>query len=105
MKNKKSRMKAVILLIVSVISLVNCFSKSTKAYVKDSKQSIYNNIIPKPVSYREEKGQFQINKNTKIYIKGNNGDEDNELGKIADYINEKIGVPTGFKWIELYFMM
>ena len=97
MKNKKSRMKAVVLLIVSIISMVNCFSKCTKAYAKDLKQSTYNNIIPKPMSYKEEKGQFQISKNTKIYIKGNNGDEDKELGKIADYINEKISVPTGFK--------
>lgn len=97
MKIKKSRMKAVILLTISILSMSNCFSKCTNVYAYNLKQSTDNSIIPKPLSYKEGSGKFKINKNTVILINGNSEEENMEIMKIADYINEKISVPTGFK--------
>ncbi|MDO5518676.1 MAG: glycoside hydrolase family 20 zincin-like fold domain-containing protein, partial [Clostridium sp.] len=102
MKIKRNRIKAVILFAISILSMLSCFSKCTYVYAKDLKQSNYNNgntnnIIPKPLSYKEGSGKFKITKDTVIYIKGNSEEENMEIMKIADYINEKISAPTGFK--------
>ena len=97
MKIRKNRTKAVILFMISLLSMLNCFFKSTKTYANDSKSSTYNNIIPKPLTYEEKEGKFTVNNNTVLYVKGKNESEIAEISKIADYINEKLSVPTGFK--------
>ena len=90
MKIKKNKIKAFILLMISILSMMNCFLKSTKTYAKDLKSSTYNNIIPKPLTYEEKSRKFTVNNNTVIYVKGKNESENGEISKIADYINQKL---------------
>lgn len=65
-----------------------------KAFVVE--ESITNNIIPKPMSYKAGVGKFVFNKDTKIYVKGGNDEETEELLRIADMLKSKISAPTGF---------
>lgn len=54
-------------------------------------------IIPKPLSYKKGEGNFIINENTSIYVKGNNKKETQEIIKIAELLQEKLNPATGFE--------
>ncbi len=56
-----------------------------------------NNIIPKPLSYEAGKGKFILNKDTSIYVKGNNEEETEELVKVAELLREKLSPATGYE--------
>ncbi len=51
------------------------------------------NVIPKPAKIQLKEGHFSINAKTKIYYNQNS----EEIKFIAEYLAEKINVPTGFQ--------
>ena len=57
-----------------------------------------NNIIPKPLSYEANEGEFILDENTTIYVEGNNEEETEEIYEIAEFIREKLTPSTGFKF-------
>lgn len=57
-----------------------------------------NNIIPKPLSYEAGKGKFILNKNTSIYVQGNNPEETEQLVKIAEFLKGKLSPATGYSF-------
>lgn len=76
--------------------IVGWFARSVEAKAFVVEESITNNIIPKPMSYKAGVGKFVLNKETKIYVKGGNDEETEELLRIADMLKSKISAPTGF---------
>lgn len=55
------------------------------------------NIIPKPASYKKGEGKFILNKDTSIYVKGNNDQETEEISKIAEFLRGKLKPSIGFE--------
>ena len=62
-----------------------------------SEENNSNSIIPKPLSYEEGVGEFNITKDTSIYINGKNEKETKEINKVAEFLKEKLQPATGFE--------
>ncbi len=56
-----------------------------------------NIIIPQPLVYKEEQGNFTLTKDTSIYVKGKDEKDTEEIAKIGEFIKEKLGTATGFE--------
>lgn len=55
------------------------------------------NIIPKPLNYTRNQGEFTISKETVIYVKGKTKEETDEIRKSAQYIKDKLSASAGFQ--------
>lgn len=83
---------AIITLITSLISIINKKSLEVSGEIK----TIKNAIIPRPLTYKENEGEFILNKDTAILVKGNNDEETEEIINIAEYLKEKLNPATGY---------
>lgn len=101
MKKKYDRKKFEFMLILSILIVTISFgiifrrdsiSKQTFALENN------NNIIPKPLSYKEGQGKFTLKKDTSIYVKGNTEEETEEISKIAEFLKDKLKPATGFEF-------
>lgn len=91
----------IMLIVVAIGSSVMLFKGSNEAQPTFALASGNNdndiNIIPKPLSYQKGQGKFIFNKDTSIYVKGNNEQETEEIGKIAEFLRGKLKTSTGFE--------
>ncbi len=77
------------LVLILILALTAC--TTTRVHKMAIKTSI--NVIPKPEKVQLGEGHFTVNTETKIYY-----DQENEsIKSIAEYLAEKINVPTGFQ--------
>lgn len=93
----KKRYK-ILIRIISIITLlitvsINGGNAASAALFSNDK----NNIIPKPLSYVGGKGEFVISRDTVIYVKGRTKEESSEIRKIAEYLRDRLSVPSGFQ--------
>lgn len=97
MKKNKFLIIIVSFIITSIIGIIiyntNLEEVEVSNIVKGS-----NSVIPRPLKYEENKGEFLLNKDTKIYVSGNNEEETEEINKIAKYLKEKIDPSTGYQF-------
>ena len=93
-KNKKRLIFTSISIIILIGIILGMNNKEIKAYVKMDDTS--NSIIPKPLKYKESNGEFIINKDTNIYVKGNSENETAEIIKVAEYLRGKLKPSTGY---------
>ncbi|MBS6116622.1 glycoside hydrolase family 20 zincin-like fold domain-containing protein, partial [Thomasclavelia spiroformis] len=56
-----------------------------------------NNIIPKPLEAYGAEGNFELNNDTVINVKGRTAEETEELAKTGEYIAAKFRVSTGYE--------
>ena len=59
-------------------------------------KTLENTLIPKPVEVYETNGEFTLNNETVINVKGRTSDETSELAKIGEYIATKFRASTGY---------
>ncbi|WP_066896495.1 family 20 glycosylhydrolase [Clostridium nigeriense] len=97
MKNKKVLICTLCLIIICIGGLIIINNSNKDAEVSVQVENI-NNIIPKPLSYEEKEGKFIVNKDTTVFIKGNNEAETEEINKIAEYLKEKLKPSTGYNF-------
>lgn len=81
------------ILIITVCSIINSGNIANAAQPSNDE----NTIIPKPLSFEKNEGEFIISKDTVIYVKGRTKEENEEIIKIAQYINDKLSVSGGFQ--------
>ena len=84
---------AIAMLIITFSLMINNENSANAASFFNNK----NNIIPKPLSYESGKGEFVISSDTVIYVKGRTKEETEEIIKIAQYMRDKLSIPTGFQ--------
>ena len=84
---------AIAMLIITFSLMINNENSENAASFFNNK----NNIIPKPLSYESGKGEFVISSDTVIYVKGRTKEETEEIIKIAQYMRDKLSIPTGFQ--------
>lgn len=84
---------ALVMLILTFFTIINSGISANAVLFSNNK----NNIIPKPLSYKSGKGEFIISKDTVIYVKGRTKEESNEITKIAEYMKDKLSVPSGLQ--------
>ncbi len=94
-RNMKYLVFTFIAIFTSIALLISTINKKDLEVFGDA-QSINNTIIPKPLSYKENQGEFLLNKDTTIFIKGKNEDETAEIANIAEYLKEKLNPATGY---------
>ncbi|ASW43946.1 family 20 glycosylhydrolase [Clostridium isatidis] len=86
----------IFLFIISLISsLVIFFYNKEENKLTVTAENDYI-IVPKPLLYKPEKGEFIIKEDSSIYIAGNSEEETEEISKIAEYFKGKIMPATGF---------
>ncbi len=68
-----------------------------KGYEEVKAQENNNDIIPKPLNYEKGVGEFNLTKDTSIYVKGKTEKETEEINKIAEFIKGKLQPATGFE--------
>lgn len=93
-KNKWSKKMKIIVVLICMATLLITFGKGYKVV---QAQDSSNDIIPKPLSYGKGTDEFNITKDTSIYIKGNTDKETEEISKIAEFIKGKLQPSTDFK--------
>ena len=88
---KKNKFLIIIfsLIIASIIGIIS-YNINLKEVEVSTVVKASNTVIPRPLKYEENKGEFLLNNDTKIYINGNNEEETEEINKIAKYLKEKI---------------
>lgn len=89
-------------LILGIIMAILLISGTVKIVCDKSNESDYvgdtdNIIIPKPLNYEKGDGEFFLEKDASIYIKGNTEEETEEINKVAEIIREKLKTSTGFE--------
>ena len=94
-KNRKWFIVAFIAMVIPIVSLISTISKKELEVIGDAK-SINNTIIPRPLTYKENDGEFLINKYTTIFIKGKDEEETTEISNIAEYLKGKLKPSTGY---------
>lgn len=87
----------IILIMLSIVSYTIIFKKNNEVQPTFAVERNNNDIIPKPLSYRKGHGKFILKKDASIYVKGNSEEETEEIGKIAEFIREKLKASTGFE--------
>ena len=81
------------LCLIIMLMIIFCFNVSVSALQKDS---LSNNIIPKPLSYEKKEESFKLDRDTIIYFQGRNEGEVQDLLNICTYMKMKFMLPTGF---------
>ena len=94
-RNKKYFIFSVIAIITLLTSVILTINKKDLEVMGEGK-NINNTIIPKPLSYKENQGEFILNKDTNIYVKGNSENETAEISKVAEYLRGKLKPSTGY---------
>lgn len=97
-KNKKRLIITLCILVVSIVTLVFSNIKKEDEDLVVIAEKINNTIIPKPLNYNEAEGKFTLNKDTKIYVKGNTEEETAEIIRTAEYLKEKLRPSTGYEF-------
>ncbi|WP_460278076.1 beta-N-acetylhexosaminidase [Clostridium sp. CTA-5] len=97
--NRKTKFKyiRIIVLVLITVSVTMIFKGYNESKVVFAQENNSNDIIPKPLSYKKGEGKFVLTKDATIYVKGNNEKETEEIGKIAEFIKEKLKTSTGFE--------
>ena len=95
---KKKRLIIFGVAIIICISVLIAINNNKEYEVLGKSENISNDIIPKPLTYKESQGNFTINKDTNIFVKGKNESETEEIGKIAEYLKEKLKPATGYNF-------
>lgn len=84
---------AIVMVLITFSLMINSGNNANAASFFNSK----NNIIPKPLSYESGKGEFVVSNDTVIYVKGRTNEENQEIIKIAQYMKDKLSIPSGFQ--------
>lgn len=98
MKNKR-KLESIIMIVIFLVT-VSCGiifmgdNKTQQTFALENS----NNIIPKPLSYKQGTGKFILKKDTSIYVKGNTEEETEEISKIAEFLKGKLKTATGFEF-------
>ena len=95
---RKNKILIIVFCIAIMIIGIRGKSSSLKEIEASSLVEDNNTIIPKPLKYEKSTGEFLINKDTKIYINGNNEEEIGEINKIAEFFKEKTELATRYKF-------
>ena len=95
MKNKKVLIVFLGAIIIGISVLIP-INNNKEIEVLGKVENVTNSIIPKPLTYKGNKGKFIINKDTTIFVNGKNETETEEIGKIAEYLKEKLKPATGY---------
>ncbi|MBW6409653.1 family 20 glycosylhydrolase [Clostridium weizhouense] len=95
--NRKFIFIMTLLLIMSIVSISIILNGNNNSKTIFAVENSNNIIIPKPLSYKKGEGKFILTKDAKIYVKGNNEQETEEISKIAEFIKEKLKISTGFE--------
>lgn len=93
--DKKSSKK--IIFIMALVGIVTFLMVIAKGYEEVKAQENNNDIIPKSLNYEKGVGEFNLTKDTSIYVKGKNEKETEEINKIAEFIKGKLQPATGFE--------
>lgn len=97
MKRTYDKFSKRVKLIAGLIVLI-AFVIFTIRYTAVEAQDNINDIIPKPLNYEKGVGEFNITKDTSIYIKGKTEKETEEINKVAEFIKGKLQTATGFEF-------
>lgn len=95
-KSKNKFKYAIVITLAIIVCLLTFFSlKSTS---KSEPEMLSNSVIPKPISYQKNTGEFIVTENTEIFVKGNSKDETEELYRLAEYLSSKLSPATGYNF-------
>lgn len=97
-KNKKCLIITLCILVISIVTLVFSNIKKEDEDLAVIAEKVSNTIIPKPLNYKDAEGKFTLNKDTKIYVKGNTEEETSEITRTAEYLKEKLSPSTGYEF-------
>lgn len=97
--NTYLKLISIIMILIAVVigSLSVSFKDNNEIKETSVVQGNNNNIIPKPLSYKQGEGKFILKKDASIYVKGNSEEETEEISRIAEFLREKLKPSTGFE--------
>ena len=98
MKKRYNRCNKNLIICIALVGIITILLTGIREYKEVKAEESSNYIIPKPLSYEKGTGEFNLAKDTSIYIKGKNEEETEEINKIAGLLKEKLEPSTGFNF-------